>query len=204
MSSSKADLTRNEGVEGKAISRDDAKPSRKRPAGKGNQPSPKKRKIAPPKSVAQLDEEQQRLDGEEQKDLSKFQRGERINSKGIKDRKLRGKLGKVERLASSAAEEAVKAQVLLTEQAGYLEAEGSMERTADLSQVDLIPHLDLQTAAKMFDLSLEPLGPYSCSYSRNGQHLILCGEKGHVAVLEWQTKRLISEMHLNETCRAAT
>jgi hypothetical protein len=34
--------------------------------------------------------------------------------------------------------------------------------------------------------------------------LMLAGQKGHVAMLDWQTKRLITELHLNETIHDVT
>ena len=58
-----------------------------------------------------------------------------------------------EKEAALAAANAAKAQILLTEEAGYLEAEGN-EKTTDFTQKDLLPHFDLQTAAKVFDFLL--------------------------------------------------
>ena len=166
------------------------------------------KKQAPPKkrqtTVRQLDEEQAKLSKEEKALADNtFQRTEALSTQEISDRKLRGKMQKTQRLAEEAAESAVKAQTLLTEAPGYLEPDGPMEKTYELSQSDLMPHVDLQTASKMFELSLDQLGPYSVAYSRHGQSLLLCGEKGHIALMDWQTKRLHTELHLNETCRDA-
>jgi len=141
-----------------------------------------------------------KLTTEEEEQAAKFQRGEKVNYRRIKDKKLRGKLRKTEYIAKKAVTEAVKAQVLLTEEAGYLEPEG-MEETHNFSQQDLVPHVDLQTASKMFDLSLDQLGPYKVDYSPNGKYLLLCGRRGHVAMIDWVTKQLKTELYLNETCR---
>lgn len=52
----------------------------------------------------------------------------------------------------------------------------------------------------MFDLSLD-LGPYSIDYSRNGNHLLLGGRKGHIALMDWNSFKLESEIFVNETVR---
>ena len=133
------------------------------------------------------------------KTASDFKRGEHLPNKNIKNKKVRGTLRKIEKEAAQATANAARAQILLTEEAGYLEAEEN-EKTTDFSQKDLLPHFDLQTAAKVFDLSLDQLGPYKLDYSRNGRHLLLCGSKGHVALLDWASKKLVTELFLNETC----
>ena len=35
--------------------------------------------------------------------------------------------------------------------------------------------VDTETASKSFDLKLAEFGPYTCSYTRNGRHLVLGG-----------------------------
>jgi len=153
----------------------------------------------PPKKMVRekTEEEYEKMEKEMAK---KYQRGERVNYKKIKDRKIRGNLEKTEKLAEEAVKDAVKAQILLTEEAGYLEPEG-MEETHLFTQKDLLPHVDIQTANKMFDLVLDELGPYKIDYSQSGRHLMLCGRRGHVAMLDWNTKELITELFLNETCK---
>lgn len=67
--------------------------------------------------------------------MAKFTRGEALDVKGMKDKKLRGQLQYNERLAKDAAQSAAKVDdYLLTEDAGVLEAEG-MERTWRFAQV---------------------------------------------------------------------
>ena len=52
----------------------------------------------------------------------------------------------------------------------------------------------------MFDLKLEH-GPYRIAYSQNGQHLLLGGRKGHLAMLEWKRKDLVCEFSAKERVR---
>lgn len=41
-------------------------------------------------------------------------------------------------------------------------------------------------------------GRYSVDFSRNGQELVIGSSKGHIAQLEWKTKKLKSEFHVRE------
>jgi len=34
--------------------------------------------------------------------------------------------------------------------------------------------------------------------SRNGKHLLLAGKKGHMAMLEWRNKNLVSEFNVKD------
>ena len=43
-------------------------------------------------------------------------------------------------------------------------------------------------------MSLKDFGPYkSLDYTRNGKFLLLGSKKGHVAMLDWKNKDLITE-----------
>ena len=48
---------------------------------------------------------------------------------------------------------------------------------------------------------MDSLGPYSFRYSRDGRSLVLSGNKGHVAQLNWQSWKLENESFLNESVR---
>jgi U3 small nucleolar RNA-associated protein 7 len=50
----------------------------------------------------------------------------------------------------------------------------------------------------MFDLNLNETGPYRLNYTRNGRHLLLGGRKGHISMLDWQSKYLHCEIQVNE------
>ncbi|KAI9187629.1 putative U3 small nucleolar RNA-associated protein 7 [Blastocladiella emersonii ATCC 22665] len=105
--------------------------------------------------------------------------------------------------AKEAREKRLDTKVLLTQDAGYLEAEEPMERTHKLAQ-DVLrdEHLDLTNQAKVFQLQLPEFGPYGAlDFTRNGRHLLLGGKKGHVAAMDWKRGKLHCELHLGETVR---
>ena len=72
---------------------------------------------------------------------------------------------------------AARAEVLHSEEAGYLEAEG-MERTYRFRQEAIKEAVDLNTSQKAFSLHLKDTGPYDINYSRNGRFLALGALKG--------------------------
>jgi hypothetical protein len=45
-------------------------------------------------------------------------------------------------------------------------------------------------------LELPDLGPYKVAFSRSGRHLLLGGERGHLAVMEWERSRLTCEVQV--------
>lgn len=59
----------------------------------------------------------------------------------------------------------------------------------------------IRVLAQHFDLNLEHFGPYQLDYSSNGRFLAIGGRKGHVAALEWTTKKLQFEINVMETVR---
>lgn len=130
----------------------------------------------------------------------KYTRGEKNNTKGIRSAALKKSLNDAEKFAKHSIEEAAKAEILLTEEAGYIEAEG-MEDTWRFSQNSLRQHVDARTAKKMFDLQMNQFGPYTMDFTRNGRHCLLGGRKGHVASFEWEKFNLTNELHLRETVR---
>mmetsp|Transcript_20412 Transcript_20412/g.44653 ORF Transcript_20412/g.44653 Transcript_20412/m.44653 type:complete len:546 (-) Transcript_20412:382-2019(-) len=132
---------------------------------------------------------------------NQFKRGPDVALKHIKDKKLKGKLRQSEKLVKDAALSAAKAEKwLLPAEAGSLEAEG-MERTYRFKQEDIAKELDTISARKVFDLTLNELGPYDISYTRNGKHMLLGGGKGHLAIMEWSRAHLVTEVQVRETVR---
>ncbi len=95
-----------------------------------------------------------------------------------------------------AASRAADAELLLPETAGYLELDDPKRKTKDVTQFELKKHVDVRTAYNSFSLALDHFGPYTCRYTRNGKFLLLGGEKGHVALLDWKKKKLVTETHV--------
>lgn len=68
-----------------------------------------------------------------------------------------------------------------------------------MTQKELQGAVPVQAARKRFDLRLEGKGNYSVDYTEGGRHLLLGGERGHVAAMEWQSGRLLCELNLDDT-----
>lgn len=78
----------------------------------------------------------------------RYGRGEGVNVKSVKDRKLRGNLKKMEFSYKEAAMQAKDAELLLPQDAGFIETEG-MERTFKLTQDEIVKEVDVATAQKV-------------------------------------------------------
>ncbi|XP_064262437.1 WD repeat-containing protein 46, partial [Passer domesticus] len=114
--------------------------------------------------------------------------------------RLRWHLKNLGNQENSAAEKAARWEPLLPEEPGFLEAEAG-EDTARISQRQIADAADIGSAAKHFELRLEQFGPYRLDYTRNGRHLVLGGQRGHVAALDWAQRRLLSEFNVLEPVR---
>ena len=73
-------------------------------------------------------------------------------------------------------------EMLKTEGGGFIETEG-MEKTYKITQESLSKEVDINTKRKIFSLTLDQFGPYTVRFDRPGRHLLLTGEKGHVAMV---------------------
>ncbi|KAI9470298.1 putative U3 small nucleolar RNA-associated protein 7 [Coemansia sp. RSA 989] len=133
---------------------------------------------------------------------SKYSRGHDSEATPVKARskKAQAKLDHAKKRRDEAILEAARSEVLLTEQAGYLEAD-KMERTYKFTQKQLAEHVDISSANKIFDLHLEDFGPYMLDYTSNGKQLLIGGRKGHLATMDWRNGKLGCEIHLRETIR---
>lgn len=133
--------------------------------------------------------------------LAKHSKGEGIDPKGktfkISNEILRNKLKKKERIINSTIKDTARAEVLLTEDYGCLETDAG-EVTTRFKQKHIVNNVDITSAAKHFTLNLE-FGPYCIRYTKNGRHLVLGGRKGHVAALDWITKKLACEINVMES-----
>ncbi|KAG5189532.1 U3 snoRNP-associated protein Utp7 [Tribonema minus] len=109
-------------------------------------------------------------------------------------------LKRAEREAQAAQARAAAAEILLPEEAGYVEAEG-MEATYQFKQHDLKAAVDINTARSIFNFSLPELGPYCIDFSRNGRWLTLGGRKGHLALVDTLRMDVVMEVQLRDTIR---
>ncbi|XP_071948540.1 WD repeat-containing protein 46-like [Antedon mediterranea] len=132
--------------------------------------------------------------------LKKYKRGEQNNVKHLIDKKHKRNLKNEEHKIKQAEEEAARAELLLTEEAGFLEADEG-EETSKISQHELARNVDVTSAQKYFELKLDQFGPYRLDYTRNGRHLVIGGQKGHLASIDWVTKKLLFEINVMETIR---
>ncbi|KAL2719125.1 WD repeat-containing protein 46 [Vespula squamosa] len=133
--------------------------------------------------------------------ILKYHKGAGINLKNkttkIKHKIHKEKLKLKENTIKAAIENAARAELLLTEDHGHLEPDAG-ETTTQYKQSEIAANVDITSATKFFTLDLN-FGPYCLRYSRNGRHLVLGGRKGHVAALNWVTKKLACEMNVMES-----
>jgi U3 small nucleolar RNA-associated protein 7 len=133
--------------------------------------------------------------------VREYGRGKRINVKVVKDKKLRRNLKHLEHKFKDAALKAKDAEILHENAPGFLEAENELERTYRVKQDDVAKASSIETAQKRFELALDQLGPYVFDYSRTGRELLLGGQRGHIAVMDWREGKLGCELQLKETVR---
>ncbi|GME89480.1 unnamed protein product [Ambrosiozyma monospora] len=118
-----------------------------------------------------------------------------------RDKKLNSNMKRLDNQYKDAVKSAANTDILLQEDAGYLEAEG-MEKTFKFTQDEIVENVDVGTASKRFELDLPTFGPYTLDYTRNGRDLLIGGKKGHVASIDWRLGKLDCELNLNETVSA--
>ena len=139
--------------------------------------------------------------GDTKERVKKYDRlKKKTRTKSIKDKKLRSFLEKTSDQSKHAALKAARLELLLQEEAGYLVAEG-MEETRKFKQESIAAAVPIASSAHYFDLKLDTFGPYSFNYSRNGRSLLLGGQKGHLAHMDWKSKQLGCEFHVYQTVR---
>lgn len=145
-------------------------------------------------------EEQQRRRRQKQAQRD-YGRGKGVDLRGVRDKKLRTNMKKLESKYQAAVTKAKDAEILLENEAGFLEPETELERTYRVRQDDITRDAAVETAQKRMDLKLDQLGPYHCEYTRNGRELLLAGRKGHVATMDFREGKLGCELQLGETIR---
>jgi U3 small nucleolar RNA-associated protein 7 len=95
------------------------------------------------------------------------------------------------------------AELLLPNEAGQMEAEGDLEKTWRISQDDIVKAVSVEAARGRKEFQLDG-GPYRVKYTRNGRHIAVVGQKGHVSTFDWHAGIIHSELQLRETCRDIT
>ncbi|DAA78733.1 TPA_exp: Uncharacterized protein A8136_2518 [Trichophyton benhamiae CBS 112371] len=132
-----------------------------------------------------------------------YGRGKQVAVKSVRDKKLRSNLKSLETKYKNAILQAKDSELLLENEAGFIEAEGELERTYKVRQDEIKENVGIEVAKNGFELKLEDLGPYKADYTRNGRKLLLAGRKGHVATMDWREGKLGCELQLGETVRDA-
>ncbi|GFY43979.1 WD repeat-containing protein 46 [Trichonephila inaurata madagascariensis] len=133
--------------------------------------------------------------------IKKYERGPSADYSGIKIKNLRVELMKSNEKNKQSVRQAARNELLLTEEAGYIEPDEN-EDIYNITQHDIAAQVDITSASKLFSLSLTDFGPYKINYSRDGRHLLLGGRLGHVAAMDWVTKRLLCEINVMESVHA--
>ncbi|KAG2038486.1 BING4CT-domain-containing protein [Suillus americanus] len=123
--------------------------------------------------------------------------------KHVKDIKLRRELNRQAAHAARSKALVEDAELLLTSEAGKMQVETELERTWRIGQDDIVQSAGQEAAKGRRELKLDG-GPYRSRYSRNGRHLAIVGNMGHVATFDWQTGTMHAELQLQETCRDIT
>ncbi|KAG8221747.1 WD40-repeat-containing domain protein [Butyriboletus roseoflavus] len=121
----------------------------------------------------------------------------------IKDLKLRTQLDRQATHAARVKTLLQDAELLLTEDVGIIRAENEMEKTWRVSQDEIVRGAGQEAAMGRREWKLDG-GPYRSRYTRNGRHLAIVGNTGHVATFDWQTGAIHAELQLQETCRDIT
>lgn len=159
-----------------------------------------------PRNEAEAAEQERELEEEEAliEKSSRYMRGApEASYRRYDNTKTRAQLKQAERRRREAAKKAALSELLLADEAGYLEGEGDIERTERVKQSEIVAAVDIQSARKGFELKLSQMGPYHAAYSRNGRSLLLAGQKGHVAVMEWNRGLLQTEIQVKQAVRDA-
>lgn len=130
--------------------------------------------------------------------VHKYARGApKITNNNIETKFFRNKMSRNQKNYDFAIQQSARAEILLNEDDGYLVPDEG-EDTTEFTQDDIKQNVDITSATKSFKLHLEQFGPYTANYTRNGRHLLMGGKKGHIAALDWMSKRLSCEFSVME------
>ncbi|XP_022085313.1 WD repeat-containing protein 46-like [Acanthaster planci] len=137
-----------------------------------------------------------------EKRMQKYVRGRKnkVTAKTMPDIRVRKKLRRYEEQQKLAAKQAARTELLLPEDSGFLEADEG-EETYQITQQDISEAVDIASATKSFELKMDRFGPYRLNYTKNGRHLLLGGRLGHLAAMDWVSKKLTFEINVMESIR---
>jgi len=131
--------------------------------------------------------------------LEKHQYSDAIEPKRFKSKYAQKLAVKREYDRKSAHETAARTELLLEDDAGFIEADSDDEFTGRVTQTQIKKSVDVESAEKAFELNLPQFGPYTIDYTRNGRFVALGGRKGHVAAIDWQEKKPLCEINVQES-----
>jgi len=131
--------------------------------------------------------------------LEKHQYSEAINPKRFKSKYAQKLAVKREHDRKSAHETAARTELLLGDDAGFIEGDSDDEFTGRVTQTQIKKSVDVESAEKAFELNLPQFGPYTIDYTRNGRFVALGGRKGHVAAIDWKEKKPLCEINVQES-----
>eukprot|EP01017_Pseudomicrothorax_dubius_P049715 TRINITY_DN9288_c0_g1_i3.p1 TRINITY_DN9288_c0_g1~~TRINITY_DN9288_c0_g1_i3.p1 ORF type:complete len:516 (-),score=142.12 TRINITY_DN9288_c0_g1_i3:100-1647(-) len=116
-----------------------------------------------------------------------------------KDKKLRGQIQNLEASKSLAQRQFRSVNLFINEQPGFLEEEEGEERLR-LRQQDLKPLVPVKNVNNIFDLKLN-FGDYFIDYTRDGNSLLMAGKLGHISMMKWKEKKLVTEFNVKDKIR---
>lgn len=131
--------------------------------------------------------------------LDVHRRGDGVDTEKVKTKFKQKEQQRREGRIEYAAEQSTRVELLLADEAGWLEGDEEQEFTGQIKQEQIRRAVDAETSAKSFDLKLSEFGPYKASYTRNGRHLLLGGRRGHIAAFDWKQKTLTCEINALES-----
>ncbi|GMT24414.1 hypothetical protein PFISCL1PPCAC_15711 [Pristionchus fissidentatus] len=121
----------------------------------------------------------------------------KLDPKKLKSSFHQKKYAAKRKLIEEGIEKNARAEILNVEEEGFMETDNG-ECSYNVTQLEIVQNVDIASAAKCFGLTLPQFGPYRIDYSSNGRFLAMGGRKGHVAALDWQTKKLLFETNVLE------
>ena len=93
-------------------------------------------------------------------------RGDKVEVKKIKTKFKQREQQRREKQNQFAVEQSARAEILLAEEAGFLQGDEDQEFTGQIRQAEIKLAVDEESAAKCFDLNLAQFGPYKMAYTR--------------------------------------